>query len=84
VLKSISSQAEAVLKPGSHSSSLEPSDDENVSAVDKLAVKLLQERQAYVDRVEAEKVEAAAQVQRKKICLTSLFLLLLVSELGTS
>jgi hypothetical protein len=66
VLKSISSRAEAVLKPGSHSSSLEPSDYENVSAVDKLAVKLLQEHQAYVDRVEAEKAEAALQQQKKK------------------
>jgi hypothetical protein len=84
VLKSISSQAEAVLKKGSHSSSLEPNDFENVSVVDKLAVKLFQERQAYVDRVEAEKAEAALQQQKKKICPTFLFLLLLVSELVTS
>jgi hypothetical protein len=45
---------------------LEPSDYENVSAVDKLAIKMFQERQAFMDRVEAEKVEAAAVQQRKK------------------
>jgi hypothetical protein len=66
VLKSIAFRAEAVLKPGSYSSSLEPSDFENVSTVDQLAVKLYQERQRFVDRAEAEKVEAAAQQQRKK------------------
>jgi hypothetical protein len=52
VLKSISSRAEAVLKPGSHSSSLEPNDYENVSVVDKLAIKLFQEHQSFLDRVE--------------------------------
>ena len=66
MIKSISSRTYAVLKPGSHSSSLEPSDYENVSAVDKLAIKLFQDRQAFMDRVEAEKVEAAAVQQRKK------------------
>jgi hypothetical protein len=66
VLKSISSRAEAVLKPGGHSSSLEPNDYENISAVDKLAVKLFQECQAYVDWVEAEKIEAALLQQKKK------------------
>jgi hypothetical protein len=66
VLKSITSQAEVVLKPGSHSSSVEPSDFENVSVVYELAVKLFQERQRFVDHVETEKVEAAAQQQRKK------------------
>ncbi len=49
VLKSISFWAEAVLKLGSHSLSLEPSDFENVSLMDQLAVKLFQERQRFVD-----------------------------------
>jgi hypothetical protein len=57
-----------VLKPGSHSLSLQPSDFENVSAV-----KLFQEHQAYVDWVEAEKAEAAAQQQRKKDISNFLF-----------
>jgi hypothetical protein len=66
VLKSISSQAEAVHKPGSHSSSLEPNDYENVFVVEKLAIKLFQECQSFLDRVESEKAEAAAQLQKKK------------------
>ncbi len=62
VLKSISSWAETVLKPDSHSLSLEPNDYENISVVDKLAVKLFQEHQKEL----AEKAEAAAQLQKKK------------------
>ncbi len=60
MLKSISSQSKAIHKSGSHSSSFEPRDYENVSVVDKLAVKLFQERPRYVDQAEAEKAEAAA------------------------
>jgi hypothetical protein len=66
VLKTISSQAEAVLKPESNLSSLEPSDYKNVSAVDKLAVKLFQEHQRFLDRVEADMAEEAAQQQKKR------------------
>ena len=66
MLKSISSWAEAVLKPGSHSSSLNPTNYENGFAVDKLVVKLFEERHTYVDQVEAEKAETALQQQRKK------------------
>jgi hypothetical protein len=66
VLKSTSFWAEAVLKPGSHSSSLELIDYKNVSAVDQLVVKLFQECQRFVDHAEAEKLEAAVQLQRKK------------------
>ncbi len=66
VLNLISSQAEAVLKTGSHSSSLELSDNKTVSVVDNLVVKLLQECQSYLDGFEAEKAESAAQQQRKK------------------
>ncbi len=66
VVKSISSRAEAVVKPWSHSSSLEPSNFKNVSEVDKLVVKLLQEHQSFLDRVKAEKAEGALQQQKKK------------------
>ncbi len=66
VLKSIPFLAEAVLKPGSHFLSLEPCDFINVSAVDHLVVKLFQEHQRFADHAEAQKLEAAAQQQKKK------------------
>jgi hypothetical protein len=55
-----------VVKPGSHSSSQCLSDGENVSAVDQLAVKLYQERQSYIDCIEAQKLQAAAEKERKQ------------------
>jgi hypothetical protein len=66
VLKSINSQAEAVLKPGSHSGSSIPSDHEDVSTVDKLATELYQEWQQYIDQVDLETLQEAVQKQQKR------------------
>ncbi len=55
-----------MLKPGSHSSSLELRDFKNLSAVDQLVVKLFQECRRFVDHAEAEEVEAAVHLRRKK------------------
>ena len=66
VMKAITFRAEAILKPGSHSSSSNPGDFEDISFVDKLAVKLYRDRQIWVDQVEAEKLQVAADKEKKQ------------------
>jgi hypothetical protein len=66
VMKAITFRAEAILKPGSHSSSSNPGDFEYISFVDKLAVKLYRDRQIWVDQVEAERLQAATEKEKKQ------------------
>ena len=66
VMKAITFRAEAILKPGSHSSSSNPGDFEDISFVDKLAVRLYRDRQIWVDQVEAEKLQVAADKEKKQ------------------
>jgi hypothetical protein len=60
VLKRIIYRAENALNPGIHSSSQCPSDGENLSSVNQLAVKLDQERESIINRIEAQKLLATA------------------------
>ena len=64
VMKAIMFMAKAILKPGSHSSSTNPGDFEDISFVNQLAVKLYKDRQIWVDQVEAERLQAAAEKER--------------------
>jgi hypothetical protein len=66
VIKAITFRAEAVIKPGSHSSSADPNDFEDVSTVDRLAVKLYKERQIWFDQVEVERLQTAMEKERKR------------------
>jgi hypothetical protein len=66
VMKAITFRAEAVLKPGSHSSSNNPGDFEDISFVNQLAVKLYRDRQFWVDQVEAERLQAAVEKEKKQ------------------
>ncbi len=59
-------RAEAVLKPGSHSSSTDPGDFEDISFINQLVVKLYRDRQIWVDQVEAERLQAAAEKKKKQ------------------
>jgi hypothetical protein len=52
-------------EPGSHSSSHHLSDKEKKSFVDLLAVKLYQEKQRYIDGIEAKKAQATSERQHK-------------------
>ncbi len=74
VMKAITFRAEAIVMPGSHSSSSNPGDFEDISFVDKLAVKLYRDRQMWVDQVEAEKLQAAVEKEKKKMFLIFLYL----------
>jgi hypothetical protein len=66
VMKVITFRAEAVLKPGSHSSSTNPGDFEDLSIVNQLAVKLYRDWQLWIDQVEAERLQAAAEKEKKQ------------------
>jgi hypothetical protein len=54
------------LRAGSHSSSTNQKDFENFLATDSLAVQLLREHKEAIEHAEAEKLQAAAEAQRKK------------------
>jgi hypothetical protein len=64
VMKVITFRAETILKPGSHSSSTNPGDVEDISFVNQLTVKLYKDLQIWVDQVEAERLQAAAEKER--------------------
>jgi hypothetical protein len=66
VMKMITFRAEAILKPGSHSSSTYPGDFEDFSFVNQLAVKLYKDCQIWVDQVEAERLQAASEEEKKQ------------------
>lgn len=53
------------LTAGSHSSSINQEDFENLLAADCLAVQLFQEHQQTIEEAEAEKLQSATDAQRK-------------------
>jgi len=66
VIKSIAYRSANCLRAGSHSSSTNREDFENFSVTDSLAVQLLRECKEAIEHAEAEKLQAAAEAQRKK------------------
>ncbi len=65
-MKAITFMAEVDLKPGCHSSYTNPGDFEDNSFVNQRAVKLYRDQQIRVDQVEAERLQAAAEKEKKQ------------------
>ncbi len=65
---SFTARAQAIQRPGAYSISSNPGDFENISKADKLAIKLLKERQEYQDQLEASQLqEQEAKHQKKEV-----------------
>jgi hypothetical protein len=64
--KAMNFRADTVLKPGSHSSSTNPGNFEDGSFINRLAMKLYSDRKIWVNQVEAERLQAAAEKEEKK------------------
>jgi len=68
VLTSIIYRAENMLKPRNHSSSQYPTDRRYVSSVYQLGVKLYQERQGFIECMEAQKLQLHQKSNASRIC----------------
>ncbi len=75
VMASVAFRSEQVTKPGAHSSSANNEDFEDVSLVDKLAIRIHQEAQEHSLREEASKLQDLALKKRRRMLLTSWLLL---------